>query len=94
MRKQLDIELRKAHARCVFLELMRIDLPLSYEDSIVLTQVEVQNSKMKKFEQEASITRQEIEVLRSQTQQQVAYIGATANADSYFLRQSAIVNFF
>jgi hypothetical protein len=39
MRKELDMELRKAHAECVYLELLRIDLPDSYENSIVNTQV-------------------------------------------------------
>ena len=89
MKKQLTHELKKAHATCVFLQIMQIDLPLTYEDSIVQTQVEVQNSKIKKFEQEAAIIRQEIDILTSQTNQEIRYIEATAQADSYLLRQTA-----
>jgi nicotinic acid phosphoribosyltransferase len=91
MKKQLDIELKRAHANCIYLELMQIELPASYEDSIVLTQVEVQNSKMKKFEQDAAIIRQQISILQSQTDQEIKYIQATAEADSYLLRQTATV---
>jgi hypothetical protein len=91
MKKQLDTELKKAHARCVFLEVLQVELPTNYEDSIVLTQVEVQNSRMKKFEQEAAYIRQEIDLLISETQQVIRYTEATAQADSYLLRQTATV---
>lgn len=92
MKQQLDHELRKAFATCVYLQLMQIGLPATYEDSIVQTQVEVQNSKMKKFEQEASITRQQISILTSQTQQEINFIGASAEADSYLIKQTAVVS--
>lgn len=91
MKKQLDIELKRAHADCIYLQLMQIELPASYEDSIVLTQVEVQNSKMKKFEQDAAIIRQQTSVLQSQTDQEIRFIQATADASSYLLRQTATV---
>lgn len=39
MRTQLDGELRKAHAKCIQLQLLNIELPDQYEDSIVDTQV-------------------------------------------------------
>jgi len=91
MKKQLDNELKKAHARCMHLEILQVELPTSYEDSIVQTQVEVQNSKMKKFEQEAAIIRQEIDLMTSETQQRIKLIEAQAQADSYLLRQTATV---
>ena len=91
MQKELDLELKRAHARCVHLQLMEIGLPVTYEASIVTTQVEVQNSKMKKFEQDATIIRQQINILRSETQQEMRIIQATAEADSYLIRQTAIV---
>lgn len=90
MKKQLDIELRKAHATCKHLQVMQVKLPSGYEDSIVQTQVEVQNSKMKKFEQEAAIIRQEIDILASKTDQEINYIQATAEANAYLLKQTAI----
>lgn len=40
MRAQLDTELRKAHAKCIQLQLLNIELPDQYEDSIVDTQVQ------------------------------------------------------
>jgi len=89
MKRQLDIELRKAHATCQHLQVMQIELPDTYDDSIVQTQVEVQNSKMKRFEQEAAIIRQEIDILSSQTNQEINYIKATAEADSYLLKRTA-----
>lgn len=91
MKKQLDNELRKAHASCEHLQLLQIELPTTYEDSIVQTQVEVQNSKMKKFEQDAAIIRQEIDILASKTAQEINYIKATAQANAYLLKQTAIV---
>jgi hypothetical protein len=39
MQRQLDEELAKAHARCVSFQLLNIELPGQYEDSIVDTQV-------------------------------------------------------
>jgi len=39
MRSQLDVELQKAHARCIQLQLLNIELPDQYENSIVDTQV-------------------------------------------------------
>jgi len=92
MKRQLDIELRKAHATCQHLQVMQIELPDTYDDSIVQTQVEVQNSKMKRFEQEAAIIRQEIDILSSQTNQEINYIKATAEADSYLLKRTANVS--
>lgn len=89
MKKQLDNELKRAHARCKYLEILQVELPTTYEDSIVQTQVEVQNSKMKRFEQEAAIIRQEIDLLISETQQDIKYIDAQGQADSYLLRQTA-----
>lgn len=37
MQDKLDSELTKAHARCIYLQLLRIDLPETYENSIVMT---------------------------------------------------------
>lgn len=39
MQKQLDEELKKAHARCINLQLLNVELPDQYENSIVDTQV-------------------------------------------------------
>ena len=39
MQKELTVELKKAHAQCIYLELMLVELPENYEKSIVNTQV-------------------------------------------------------
>lgn len=90
MREVLDGELKSAYTRCVHLQIIRIDLPKSYEDSIVLTQVEVQKTNMRKFEQTAELTRQEIGVLSSEAQQRIKVVNATGIAEAYRIKQFAI----
>lgn len=90
MREVLDGELQSAYTRCVHLQIIRIDLPKSYEDSIVLTQVEVQKTNMRKFEQTAELTRQEIGVLTSEAQQRIKVVNATGTAEAYRIKQFAI----
>jgi len=67
-------------------------LPKSYEDSIVLTQVEVQKTNMRKFEQMAELIRQNISVIISQADQQIKVISSSANAEAYRIKQFAQVN--
>lgn len=89
MQKVLDTELQSAFTRCMGLQIIRIDLPKSYEDSIVLTQVEVQKTNMRKFEQTAELTRQNIKVLASEAQQTIQVVNATGNAEAYRVKQYA-----
>lgn len=79
---------------CENLQLLKVDLPKSYEDSIVLTQVEVQKTNMRKFEQMAELIRQNISVIISQAEQQIKVISASAAAESFRIKQYAQVNFF
>lgn len=92
MKKNLDEELRTAHARCRHLQIMAIELPETYESSIVDTQIEQQNTQMKRFEQEAALIRKQIDVLRSEADQNITITNATAQADAYAIRQKAEVN--
>jgi hypothetical protein len=87
----LDKELQKAYARCVNLQILKVDLPDSYEQSIVQTQVEVQKTNMRKFEQQAELIRQNISVIRSQAERQIREINSTATAEAYFIKQNATV---
>jgi len=66
-------------------------LPKSYEDSIVLTQVEVQKTNMRKFEQMAELIRQNISVIVSQAEQQIKITNSKANAEAYRIKQFAQV---
>jgi regulator of protease activity HflC (stomatin/prohibitin superfamily) len=90
----LDKELTKAFARCVTLQILKIDLPDSYENSIVSTQVEVQKTNMRKFEQQAELIRQNISVIRSEADQQIKITNSTASAEAYRIKQYAHVYSF
>eukprot|EP00340_Litonotus_pictus_P003823 CAMPEP_0170520732 /NCGR_PEP_ID=MMETSP0209-20121228/6050_1 /TAXON_ID=665100 ORGANISM="Litonotus pictus, Strain P1" /NCGR_SAMPLE_ID=MMETSP0209 /ASSEMBLY_ACC=CAM_ASM_000301 /LENGTH=184 /DNA_ID=CAMNT_0010807227 /DNA_START=345 /DNA_END=899 /DNA_ORIENTATION=+ len=89
MKIKLNEELNKAYTTCEGLQVIRIDLPKSFEDSIVATQVEVQKTNMRKFEQQAELIRQDINVLISQAQQEIKVTNATAQADAYKIRKFA-----
>lgn len=91
MKEALDKELRNAFASAVNLQILKIDLPQSYEDSIVNTQVEVQKTNMKKFEQQATLIRQNISVIQSEADQQIRIVNATASATAYQIRQFSTV---
>lgn len=90
MRDVLDKELMTAFAKCKSLQILRVDLPKSYEDSIVATQVEVQKTNMRKFEQTAELIRQNISVIVSEAEQKIKITNATGFAEAYRLKQFAI----
>ena len=85
----LNEELKRAHATCKNLQILKIDLPTTYEDSIVSTQVEVQKTRMKQFDQEADIIKQDIEVLRSAATRNATVINSEATSQAYFIKQTA-----
>ena len=89
MKNALNTELAMAYASCESLQIIKIDLPRTYEDSIVLTQVEVQKTNMRKFEQQAELIRQNISVIISQADQQIRVINSTANANAYKIKKFA-----
>jgi regulator of protease activity HflC (stomatin/prohibitin superfamily) len=93
MLEALDKELSKAFAKVVTLQILSIDLPDSYENSIVQTQVEVQKTNMRKFEQQAELIRQNISVIRSEAEQQIKVTNSTASAEAYRIKQYAHVKF-
>lgn len=89
MRTVLNEELSKAFAEVIYLQLLFIDLPDSYENSIVATQVEVQNTRVKEYEQEAEVIRQQIAVMQSQGKQNTTVINATGTSQAYYIRKLA-----
>ena len=93
MKTALDQELMKAFAKCITLQVLRIDLPKSYEDSIVATQVEVQKTNMRKFEQQAELIRQNISVIVSEGEQKIRITNATGNAEAFRIKQFAYVSY-
>lgn len=92
MRQAMDSELQKAYARCINLQLLRIDLPKTYEDSIVMTQVEVQKTNMRKFEQIAELIRQNSSVIISEAEQKIRVTNATGNAEAFRVKAFATAN--
>jgi len=90
MKEALDIELSKAYASVENLQIIKITLPKSYEDSIVSTQVELQLTNMRKFEQTAELIRQNISVIISEAEQKIKVTNATGIAEAYRITQYAI----
>ena len=91
MKNVLSVELRTAFASCEGLQILRVDLPKPYEDSIVQTQVEVQKTSMRKFEQTAELIRQNISVIMSEAEQKIRVTNATGTAEAYRIKQFAYV---
>ena len=91
MKEALDAELSRAYASVENLQIIRVDLPKSYEDSIVATQVELQKTNMRKFEQTAELIRQNISVIISEAEQKIKVTNATGIAEAYRITQFAKV---
>lgn len=89
MQVLLDIAFHEAHANCIGIQLLKINLPSAFEQSIVDTQVEVQKTQMKQLEQTAEIVRQNIKVMISETDQQIMVIDAGARAKATIIRENA-----
>jgi hypothetical protein len=89
MKESLNTELQKAYSSCISLQILKIDLPKSYEDSIVATQVEVQKTNMRKFEQMAELIRQNISVIISEADQKIRITNATGLSEAYRIKQYA-----
>lgn len=89
MLHELNKELNKAYATCENLQLLNIELPESFENSIVVTQVEVQKINMRKFEQAAELIRQNISVLISEAEQKIKITNSTGIAEAYKIRKNA-----
>jgi regulator of protease activity HflC (stomatin/prohibitin superfamily) len=89
MKMQLNQELQSIYCNCSELQLIRIDLPQIFEDSIVDTQVEVQKANMRKFQQYAELIRQNISIIRSQAEQAIKIIKTSGEAEGYKIKQTA-----
>jgi hypothetical protein len=90
MRIALNKELQKAYSSCESFQILKVSLPKSYEDSIVSTQVEVQKTNMRKFEQTAELIRQNISVIVSQAQQQIKVINSSGTSEAFRIKQYAL----
>ena len=86
---EMNKELIKAYANCVSLQVLKIELPKSYEDSIVMTQVEIQKANMRKFEQIAELIRQNTSVIISEAEQKIKVVNASGLAEAYRIKAFA-----
>lgn len=78
--KRLNATLSSTYASVLTFQMIEIDLPSSYEDSIVQTQVEVQRKETKRYEQSATTIRESINVDISEAEKKAQIIYATADA--------------
>ncbi len=92
MKITMDKELFKAYAHCVSLQLLKIELPATYEDSIVQTQVEIQKINMRIFEQSAELIRQNSSVIISEAEQKIRITNATGLAEASRIKAFAKAN--
>ena len=89
MRASLANALNATYANCTGVQLLQIDLPKSYENKIVQTQVEVQRRSMRKYEQEATLIRAQTSVNISQANYTIMQINAQAKAQSKLIIRQA-----
>ena len=78
--KRLNDTLSAVYTSVISFQMIQVDLPHTYEDSIVQTQVEVQKRETKKYEQKATVLRESIKVDVSEKEKEAKIIYANANA--------------
>lgn len=76
-------EFEKNGAVCKSVQILYIDLPKSYENKIVETQVEHQLQKQKELERESLLIRKSIDVLSSENDAKIKEIVSNATATAY-----------
>uniref|UniRef100_A0A7S1MB42 Band 7 domain-containing protein n=2 Tax=Alexandrium catenella TaxID=2925 RepID=A0A7S1MB42_ALECA len=81
MRDQVDTHIKGSHASLWDLELLRIDLPKQYEDSITQTQVQQQMIKTRTNEQVAAGIRADTDIMRAEYQRKIRVVEAGAEAN-------------
>jgi len=90
IRVQLNAGMRSAHATIPQIQVLKIVLPSSYEQSIVDTQVEVQKRTTKEYERQATLIRESINIDISEANREIQVINATAKARAYEINQNAV----
>jgi len=81
MQEMIDVALHSLYADCWGLQLMVIELPSHFEDSIVRTQVQKQSKAMRENEQCATKVRAETDVIKAEFDKLVTIIGAHGQAN-------------
>jgi len=81
--------LQSSHAHCTGLQLLVIDLPDTYEESIVATQVQKQGIKTRQNEQRAALIRAQIDVMISGYHNNITVTLSGAHANATLVTKSA-----
>mmetsp|Transcript_60904 Transcript_60904/g.161747 ORF Transcript_60904/g.161747 Transcript_60904/m.161747 type:complete len:352 (-) Transcript_60904:238-1293(-) len=81
LQAKVNNALKSMYADCWALQLIEIELPENFENSIVLTQVQKQLEETRDYEQQASVVRAKTDVLEATFDRQVTVIEAEANAN-------------
>lgn len=89
MRRLVDSQLKASHASLWGLQLIGIDLPDQYEQSITNTQVQQQMVKTRRNEQVAASIRADTEVLRAEFARKIQVVQAGASANATVVEQLA-----
>jgi len=89
MQRMVDKELRRTYAECWGLQLMVIDLPNSFEKSIVQTQVQNQEMLLQEQQQISTKIRAETTVIKAQFERQAKVIMANGHANYTIITKEA-----
>jgi hypothetical protein len=86
---KLNATLVQTYARVTGFQMLVIDLPASYEESIVQTQVMVQMKETRKYEQQATTIRESINVDISEADMNITIINANATSRAITISNTA-----
>lgn len=89
MKSRLNSSLNEVFADCTAFQFLSIDLPDSYENAIVLTQIENQKKSTFTYKRETSIIESEIQVDRSNATKAIQIINSKAEAEAIKARNTA-----
>merc|ERR1712217_348656 len=89
MFRRVNNALKQSYATCTGLQIMIVELPETYENSIVLTQVQKQGVKTKKNQQQAALVRAQIGVLVADYQNNITVTISQATAHAALTVKSA-----
>jgi len=89
MQNMVDTALKRTYADCWGLQLMTIELPEGFENSIVQTQVNTQRVSTQQFQQEATRVRAETDVIAATFDRQVTVIMAQGKANYTYITKEA-----
>eukprot|EP00928_Gymnodinium_smaydae_P058698 TRINITY_DN4188_c2_g1_i1.p1 TRINITY_DN4188_c2_g1~~TRINITY_DN4188_c2_g1_i1.p1 ORF type:complete len:384 (+),score=46.77 TRINITY_DN4188_c2_g1_i1:137-1288(+) len=81
MQDMVNTALNRVYARCWGLQLMVVELPKKFDDSIVATQVQAQKISTKRFQQSAAIWRAQTSVIAAEFARKVKVIKANGKAN-------------